>query len=612
MNDAPVLGNIGDKCVDEEQTLTFTVSASDLNDSPMNTVTLAGTGLPDEATFDPVTGIFSWKPSNDAQGTYAITFAATDDGFPNLSDSETITITVNEVNGPPMFVDKPADITIFGVGGSHTVDFNVVDPNEDPLTLSAAAFQTDIVAELAARFAVGKGLNEAWGGFGYNFRGHQEKYFADTNGTWYYLLPNGELHIWQGSFTDASLITTLSQDYWADPYRLFNATPPARTPMDASNVTFIWSGDRLVIDPADQYEGTFVVDVTVSDGTAATTSSFLVAVTNTAPCFGSEIADMDIARVDGSATVGLRVSDPDGDTLTVTATAYQANQVAEQAFLFADGKGLYEAWGGFGYNHRGHNEKYFADADGNWYYLLPNGELHDWQGDFTDASLIASLSRDYWTDPYLLFNATQPIHTQLNASEVALTVSEDQITIEPAADYLGSLFVAVSATDGWATTTNTFMVTVTNAGPVFDSLVPDVIMSRAEGVRTIDLNVTDPDGDIIIIAAVPYEMDIVAETAFEFANDKILEESWAGFGYNHRGYQEKYFKDTNTGTWYAIVPSGEIYKSTGVFDSHSLVTKLNRDYWEDPYRLFSATRTQTHSAGGFPSQVICGRQSAYH
>ncbi len=44
--------------------------------------------------FDPATGVFAWRPGGTLQGRYMVTFTATDDGTPNLTASETVTIDV--------------------------------------------------------------------------------------------------------------------------------------------------------------------------------------------------------------------------------------------------------------------------------------------------------------------------------------------------------------------------------------------------------------------------------------------------------------------------------------------------------------------------------------
>ena len=102
VNAAPVLAAIGNRSVNEGSALNFVVTASDPNDVPPNQMARTASGLPTGATFDAATGVFAWTPDEvQGPGTYQITFTVTDDGVPPLSASETITITVNEVNSPP-------------------------------------------------------------------------------------------------------------------------------------------------------------------------------------------------------------------------------------------------------------------------------------------------------------------------------------------------------------------------------------------------------------------------------------------------------------------------------------------------------------------------------
>ncbi len=98
----PVLDPVGDQTVDEQTLLTFTATASD-PDVPVDTLTFSLSGEPAGALIDPNTGVFTWTPT-EAQGPNSYTFdvIVTDDGTPRLIDSETITVTVNEVNVAPV------------------------------------------------------------------------------------------------------------------------------------------------------------------------------------------------------------------------------------------------------------------------------------------------------------------------------------------------------------------------------------------------------------------------------------------------------------------------------------------------------------------------------
>lgn len=102
-NAAPVLNPIGNRTIDEGSNLTFTVTAMD---SDLPTQTLAFSLDPDPpggASIHPVTGVFSWTPL-ELQGPSinTIVVRVTDNGTPTLSTTETITITVNEVNRSPV------------------------------------------------------------------------------------------------------------------------------------------------------------------------------------------------------------------------------------------------------------------------------------------------------------------------------------------------------------------------------------------------------------------------------------------------------------------------------------------------------------------------------
>src|SRR6185369_16291598 len=102
-NAPPVLAPVGNKIANENALLTFTVSASD-PDFPAQTLTFTlDAGAPAGASIHPATGTFNWAPSEtQGPGSYSVTIRVTDNGTANLSDSETITITVNEVNGVPV------------------------------------------------------------------------------------------------------------------------------------------------------------------------------------------------------------------------------------------------------------------------------------------------------------------------------------------------------------------------------------------------------------------------------------------------------------------------------------------------------------------------------
>lgn len=108
INELPVLDPIGDQEVDEHSLLTFTAVATD--DGGEVTYGL-GDGAPAGAEIDPETGVFEWTPT-EAQGPGEYTFAVEAIDETGLTASETITVTVDEVNVPPAFPAEELNWTL--------------------------------------------------------------------------------------------------------------------------------------------------------------------------------------------------------------------------------------------------------------------------------------------------------------------------------------------------------------------------------------------------------------------------------------------------------------------------------------------------------------------
>jgi hypothetical protein len=124
-NRAPVLAAIGNKSVNENSTLSFSINATDADG---DTITYSAQDLPSGAAFAGRT--FTWTPNQ--AGTYQVTFIASDG---QAEDSETISITVNNVNQAPVLSpigSKSAfanDILAFSVSAT--------EPDGDTITYSA-------------------------------------------------------------------------------------------------------------------------------------------------------------------------------------------------------------------------------------------------------------------------------------------------------------------------------------------------------------------------------------------------------------------------------------------------------------------------------------------
>jgi hypothetical protein len=105
-NTPPMLATIGAQSVNEQETLTFTATATD-SDIPEQTLTYSidADAFALGMNIISSTGAFSWTPDETKGGaSYNVTVTVTDDGTnpAGLTHSETVTITVNEVNVAPV------------------------------------------------------------------------------------------------------------------------------------------------------------------------------------------------------------------------------------------------------------------------------------------------------------------------------------------------------------------------------------------------------------------------------------------------------------------------------------------------------------------------------
>lgn len=138
LNARPVLDPIPLQSGDEETAIAFTAAASDPD--PGQTWTFDLIAPPPGATINTNTGAFSWTPT-EAQGPATNVFGVqvTDNGTPNLSTTQSVTVVVNEVNLAPTLTvpptqpfDEMTTLTVTNLAGdpdlpANTLRFSLVD-----------------------------------------------------------------------------------------------------------------------------------------------------------------------------------------------------------------------------------------------------------------------------------------------------------------------------------------------------------------------------------------------------------------------------------------------------------------------------------------------------
>jgi hypothetical protein len=274
-----------------------------------------------------------------------------------------------------------------------------------------------------------------------NSGGRNEKWLQASSGQWYFILPTGELDTWDGgSGANGTSLGNVGTSYYSDPTQLNN--PAANQPHATLNI----SGNTLTITRDTTWVSGMVITVRASNGQETDTKSFTVTVTASQGPVLSPISDTTITSSQQTVTVTLSATG--SGTLTYSVTAQSLAYVLSQDY------------GGFSYysagdNWGGQGEKWFTDGSGQWYFLLADGGFYAWDGGSgATGTLLGTIGTSYYTDPTLLENppADQPYAT--------LSISGNTLTITRNSDYVSSLVITVTVSDGTLSDSKTFNVFV--------------------------------------------------------------------------------------------------------------------------------------------------------
>ena len=323
--------------------------------------------------------------------------------------------------------------TIPGHPGQLTLSLPATYPDGTTLPYTAKVLGSDEFAlDQQYSFYVEESYYENWSG-------HNERWVnANQGGTsWFYLLPDGQLYRWEGSFADSSLIASLDAAVYETPTQL--------TEPDVVNASVSIDCDEVLIAPQTGFIGEFTVRLTADDGIASATTQFTVAVTNVSPVLAT-LGNLVIDNAVGTLSVELAASDADGDVLVYGAELI--NSVIGELDATLD----LQATNDFHTNWGGHNEKWLRSNSGHWCFILPNGEFHRWTGNFNDSELLTTLDTTFYDNPNLI--------AEPQAISVVVSVNGSQLLIDAADDFVGTLQVRVSVSDGCETVTQLINVAV--------------------------------------------------------------------------------------------------------------------------------------------------------
>ncbi|MCD4726690.1 MAG: S8 family serine peptidase, partial [Pirellulales bacterium] len=250
------------------------------------------------------------------------------------------------------------------------------------------------------------------------------------------------------------------------------------------------------------FSGTYYLAVAGYGDYCSGTYSLNVQIDNSAPVLAA-IGDRTMPHTKTTLAVPISATDADGDRLSYSAQALSVDPLAQQAYELDQEFGLYQWEGSFWTNLRGENESYFAgyyNGARNAYFILPDGDLYRWGGSIAASAHVATLSAEYYADPFLLCEAQSPEYTPVDGGNVQLSISGGELTIARAADFVENFVVQVNVSDGVATDSETFSVSVTNSAPEL-APIGDRTMMYYQTSLVISIDATDADGDPLSYSA---------------------------------------------------------------------------------------------------------------
>lgn len=131
-NRAPVIARVSSStAATEGQEFTFEFSATDPDSADVLSYSVAEVGGND-TTAVMVGSVFTWTPNFMAAGTHQFAVTVTDNGSPNLSDTDTLSVVVANANAAPTFTAELQNQTI-EFGQTITFKYEASDPDGDVL-----------------------------------------------------------------------------------------------------------------------------------------------------------------------------------------------------------------------------------------------------------------------------------------------------------------------------------------------------------------------------------------------------------------------------------------------------------------------------------------------
>ncbi|HDZ5419363.1 TPA: tandem-95 repeat protein, partial [Vibrio harveyi] len=449
INDAPVAVN-DTVTTDEDTAVTIDVLAND-SDPENDTLTITAASVPTEqGTVAIVDGKLVFTPAENFNGDATISYTISDG---QLTDDATVAVTVNPVNDAPVAVN---DAVSTDEDTAVTIDVltNDSDLESDQLTITNASVPAEqgtvMIVDGKLVFTPAE-----------NFNGDATISYTISDGQ---LTDDATVAVTVNPVNDAPVAvddtvatdedTAVTIDVLAndrDPENDQLTITNASVPAEQGIVTIV--DGKLVFTPAENFNGDATISYTISDGQLTNDATVAVTVN---PVNDAPVAVNDAVSTDEDTAVTIDVlandSDPENDTLTITAASVPAEQ---GTVTIVDGKLVFTPAENF-------------NGDATISYTISDGQLTD---DATVAVTVnpvndapvavddtVTTDEDTAVTIDVLANDSDPENDQLtitNASVPAeqgtVTIVDGKLVFTPAENFNGDATISYTISDGQLT-----------------------------------------------------------------------------------------------------------------------------------------------------------------
>ncbi|EMD1175596.1 tandem-95 repeat protein, partial [Vibrio harveyi] len=511
INPRPPVAEDDSVLTDEDASVSIDVLAND-QDADSDSLSIESATVPaEQGTVEIIDGKLIFTPAEDFNGEATVTYVVTDGA---LTDEATVTVTVNPINDAPVAVN---DTVTTDEDTAVTIDVlaNDSDPENDTLTITAASVPTEqgTVAIVDGKLVFTPAEN---------FNGDATISYTTSDGQ---LTDDATVAVTVNPVNDAPVavndtvatdedtavtIDVLAND--SDPENDQLTITNASVPAEQGTVAIV--DGKLVFTPAENFNGDATISYTISDGQLTDDATVAVTVN---PVNDAPVAVNDAVSTDEDTAVTIDVlandSDPENDTLTITAASVPAEQ---GTVTIVDGKLVFTPAENF-------------NGDATISYTISDGQLTD---DATVAVTVkpvndapvavndaVSTDEDTAVTIDVLANDSDPENDTLTITAASVPTEQGTVAIvdgklvfTPAENFNGDATISYTISDGQLTDDATVAVTV---NPVNDApvAVNDAVSTDEDTAVTIDVlaNDSDPENDTLTItaASVPAEQGTV-------------------------------------------------------------------------------------------------------